>query len=56
MVSGDAFADAASSDGRRVFFSTAEPLVAADTDSALDEYERFRGHTTLITVGIDPER
>jgi hypothetical protein len=50
----DAIAEAASSDGRRVFFRTAEALVPADTDSALDEYERFRGRTTLITVGINP--
>ena len=50
----EAFADAASTDGRRLFFRSAEPLVPADTDSELDEYEHFRGHTTLITAGLTP--
>ena len=38
-------------DGTHVFFSTAEQLVAGDTDSAEDIYERFAGTTTLVSVG-----
>jgi hypothetical protein len=40
-----------SSDGSRVFFGTAEGLVAADTDDMPDTYERFSGATTLISTG-----
>ncbi len=39
----------ASADGTRVFFSTDEPLVAADGDSNYDVYERFAGQTTLVS-------
>ncbi len=45
------FARGASADGTRVFFSTAEPLAAGDTDTRLDIYERFNGTTTLISTG-----
>jgi hypothetical protein len=38
-------------DGSRVIFSTLEPLVAADTDSSRDLYERLGGTTTLLSVG-----
>ena len=38
-------------DGRRVFFWTRESLVAADTDSELDVYERSAGQTQLVTRG-----
>jgi hypothetical protein len=41
----------ASSDGSDVFFETAEPLVAADTDTSPDVYERAGGTTTLISTG-----
>ena len=41
----------ASSDGSRVFIRTTEPLVAGDTDSAQDVYERSNGTTTLISTG-----
>ena len=41
----------ASSDGTRVFIETAESLVAGDTDSAIDVYERAGGATTLISTG-----
>ncbi len=41
----------ANPDGTHVFFSTAEQLVAGDTDSAEDIYERFAGTTTLVSVG-----
>jgi hypothetical protein len=55
QINGDADADAvffrASVDGSRVFFETTERLVPADTDSALDVYERFRGRTTLVSAG-----
>ena len=40
-------------DGTRVFFATAEPLVAADTDTQEDVYERSTGQTTLISTGPD---
>jgi hypothetical protein len=42
---------AASQNGARVFFRTAEKLVGADTDSAQDIYERANGSTTLISTG-----
>ncbi len=38
-------------DGKRVFFQTAKPLVAADTDSAIDVYERSPEGLTLISTG-----
>ena len=41
----------ASADGTRVFFTTEEQLVAADTDSAGDVYERSGGTTTLLSTG-----
>ena len=37
--------------GRRVFFSTAEPLVSGDTDASVDVYERAGGQTTLLSTG-----
>ncbi len=46
----NAFFAGASADGTHVFFSTAEPLVAADTDSSDDVYERFGGQTTLVST------
>ena len=45
-----AFEDS-SADGSKVFFSTEESLVAADTDSAEDIYQRSGGNTTLISTG-----
>jgi hypothetical protein len=45
-----AFFEGASEDGTRVFFSTSESLVAGDTDTASDIYERSGGTTTLISV------
>jgi hypothetical protein len=45
------FFGGASDDGNRVFFDTSESLVAADTDSAIDVYERSGGTTTLLTLG-----
>ena len=41
----------ASADGARVFFDTNEPLVGADTDNAVDVYERAGGVTTLVSAG-----
>jgi Tol biopolymer transport system component len=45
-----------SDDGTRAFFSTNEPLVAADKDSATDVYARDLpgGPTTLISGGTSP--
>jgi hypothetical protein len=37
--------------GTRVFFTTSEPLVSADTDSSSDVYQRFASTTTLISAG-----
>jgi hypothetical protein len=53
---GNGAADARSSfaispDGSRAFFSTTEPLVAADTDDQLDIYERAGGVTYLVSTG-----
>jgi hypothetical protein len=47
----DAFFATVSGDGTRVIFDTAESLVAADTDSAFDTYERQGGTLTLISKG-----
>ena len=41
----------ASADGTRVFFESAEPLVAADTDFQFDVYERSGGVTSLVSAG-----
>ena len=43
--------DSAIADGSRVFFSTDESLVAADTDSSQDVYERSGGATTIHSIG-----
>jgi hypothetical protein len=40
-----------SKDGLHAFFATAERLVPADTDNAVDIYERFGGNTTLVSTG-----
>jgi hypothetical protein len=40
-----------SDDGDHVFFSTAEPLVSEDGDTATDVYERSGGETTLTSTG-----
>jgi hypothetical protein len=45
------FSGNASADGTRVFFATAEPLVAADTDARRDVYEHFAGTTSLVSTG-----
>jgi hypothetical protein len=42
---------AASQDGSKVFFRTAEELVSSDTDSAQDIYQRANGTTTLVSTG-----
>ena len=47
----DATFDGASGGGRRVFFSTDEKLVAADTDAAADIYQRSGGRTKLVSIG-----
>jgi hypothetical protein len=47
----DAFFDAVSDDGTRVFFDTDESLVATDTDSSIDVYQRSGGTTTLVSTG-----
>jgi RTX calcium-binding nonapeptide repeat (4 copies) len=41
----------ASADGTRVFFTTDESLVSADTDAQTDVYERAGGQTTLLSTG-----
>lgn len=40
-----------SKDGLHAFFTTAERLVPADTDNAVDVYERYNGTTTLVSTG-----
>ncbi len=40
-----------SDDGTNAFFHTAESLVAADTDSVQDVYQRAGGVTTLLSTG-----
>jgi hypothetical protein len=47
----NAFFEAASADGTRVFFTSSEPLVAADTDAASDVYERSGGTTKRVSAG-----
>ena len=47
----DVFFSFASGDGARAFFETPESLVAADTDTAYDIYQRQVGTTTLISTG-----
>ena len=52
----DALFNAISTDGLKVFFTTAEPLVAADTDNCGGEgcddvYQRSGGVTTLVSAG-----
>lgn len=46
-----AFSRFISDDGTRVVFTTRDPLVAADTDTAVDLYERAGGTTTLVSTG-----
>ena len=41
----------ASADGSRVFFQSNEALVAADTDTRMDLYQRSGGTTTLLSTG-----
>ena len=47
----DAFFAAVSDNGARIFFTTAESLVATDTDSRTDVYERVGGATTQVSSG-----
>ena len=44
---------AAKGDESRVYFATDEPMLPADTDSAVDIYERTGGTLSLVTIG-DP--
>jgi len=48
-----AFFDAASIDGSRVFFTTAESIVSSDTDTFRDIYQRSNGITTHVSIGPD---
>jgi hypothetical protein len=41
----------ATPDGSRVFFQTSKRLLAADTDSAIDVYERSPGGLALVSTG-----
>jgi hypothetical protein len=50
---GDARFLAGAANGSKVFFATADPLDAADTDSAEDVYVRAGGSTELVSEG-DP--
>ena len=43
-----------SSDGSKIFFDTAERLVAADQDADQDAYQRSGGVTTLISIEAGP--
>src|SRR4029453_12046633 len=42
---------ASSIDGSRVFFETEEALVASDSDTSQDLYERAGGTTSLLSTG-----
>jgi hypothetical protein len=46
----DAFFDGSSTGGARVFFTSAERLLSADTDSQFDVYERSGGATALVST------
>jgi hypothetical protein len=48
-----AFFDGASADGTHVIFDTDEQLIAGDTDSVQDIYERVSGGTVLVSIGPD---
>ena len=48
-----AFFQDASADGTTLLFATEEPLVAEDTDTARDLYQRAGGVTTLVSIGPD---
>lgn len=56
MPSGPHLSQALSDDGRRVFFSTAESLLAEDTNGASDayEYDMRSGQLYLLSSGTDP--
>jgi hypothetical protein len=45
------FANWASSDGSRIFFTTAESLLTADADASQDIYMRSGSETTLVSAG-----
>jgi hypothetical protein len=47
----NAFFRGVSDTGTRAFFTTSEPLVAADTDTSTDVYQRAGSTTTLISAG-----
>jgi hypothetical protein len=47
----DAFFADVSEDGARAFFTTAESLVATDSDSVTDVYERAGGTTSVVSHG-----
>jgi hypothetical protein len=47
----EAYFAAGSQDGTHVFFQTTESLSAADTDTALDIYDRSGGNTNLVSAG-----
>jgi len=47
----DVFFHDVSIDGARVFFETEEQLVAGDTDTQADIYERTGGSTSLVSTG-----
>jgi hypothetical protein len=43
--------EGSSADGTKVFFTTDESLVSADTDTSADIYQRSGGTTTLVSTG-----
>jgi hypothetical protein len=44
-----------SSDGKRVFFSSPDPLVGRDTDGSVDTYEWENGSVFLLSSGTSPQ-